>query len=573
MRWKQVLALSFVVAILLGMLGPHLVAYAQDYSFSLDEEYVDVWVNYDGSVSLEYWMTFTPDFGAHDIDVVDLGLPNSYYDISSIYADVNGKPIGWVDNDFQGEGGDGVAVWLSGATIPAGSTGTVHIVVERVDRMVYEDSDDPEYASLQFAPAYFVGTVHGTTDLTVRFHLPPGIQPEEPRWHGSPSGWPQDQPETGLDSEGRVLYTWHNPAADPDRQHMFGASFPRSYVDESVIQAAPSGLETGFWAIIGAVGVLGTVLCSPFSIFIAIFAGIVALSKWGQRQRKMRYLPPLLKVEGVGIKRGLTAVEAAILLETPLNKVLTMMMFGLLKKGAITVLDDEPLKIEANEPLPDNLHPYEKSFLEAIKKDKTLSEQKLRAAMIELVKAVNNKMKGFSRRETTAYYRDVIRRAWEQVEKADTPQVRSQLFDERLEWTMLDREFEDRTGRIFTRGPVYMPTWWHYYRPWGRTVSHSGAKTGRTVSVPSGSSSRTVPTLPGSAFAASIVSGVQNTAGRIVGSVQGFTGRVTQVTNPPPKTSRSSSGRSFSSGGGSSCACACACACAGCACACAGGGR
>jgi hypothetical protein len=280
-----------------------------------------------------------------------------------------------------------------------------------------------------------------------------------------------------------------------------------------------------------------------------------------------------MKIEGVGIKRGLTAVEAAIVLETPLNRVLTMILFGLLKKGAVTVLDDDPLKIEINEPVPEDLHPYETRFLEARKDDGTLSESKLGAMMVKVVKAVNSKMKGFSRKETAAYYRDIVQRAWRQVETADTPEVRGERFDKQLEWTMLDDEFEERMGRTFTR-PILVPTWWGYYRPWARvrptSRSTSTSRTGAPARAPSGRVQ--LPTLPGASFAAAMVHGVQNTAGRIVGSATGFTSRVAQTTNPPPRPRPSSGGRSSSSRG-SSCACACACACAGCACACAGGGR
>jgi hypothetical protein len=578
MRWKRALVLCVLLAAVLSVLGLPFAVLAQDYSFTVDQQYVEVWVNYDGSVRLEYWFTFTSDVGNYHIAAVDVGLPNRNFNVSDITADVSGRSIDHVGTDFEGEGSYGVAVWLGAQTIQSGETDTVHVIVPQVGDMVYEDDDDPEYASIEFSPTWFNSSyAHGTTSLTVRFHLPPGVQPEEPRWHSSPSGWPQDQPETSLDSEGRVVYAWHNPSAQPDRQYMFGASFPRSYVAEGVVQAPPSGIARGFGSILAIVGGIGALLCNPFTIVIAIIAGITGLSKWGQNQRKMRYLPPLLKVEGVGIKRGLTAVEAAILLETPLNKVLTMMLFGLLKKGAVTVLDENPLKVEANDPLPEDLHAYETGFLESIKKDKTLSEAKLRKVMVELVKSVNSKMKGFSRRESTAYYRDVIQRAWQQVEGAATPEVRGQLFDERLEWAMLDGDFDERTERTFARGPVYIPTWWGYYRPWGRTVSTTAGKVGKaaagTRSTSSGrSSSVQLPTLPGGSFAASIVRGVQNTSGRIVSSVTGFTGKVTQVTNPPPKTS--SSGRSYrGSSGGGGCACACACACAGCACACAGGGR
>ncbi len=567
MRWKKSLVLSILFASLSVLLCLPFPSYAQDYSFSLDQEFVDVWINRDGSVTLEYWFTFTCDSGNYHIAAVDVGLPTGDYRLSDIYGDVDGKPIDRVGSDYEGKGEHGVAVWLGSATIRSGETATVHVIVDRVGGMLYQDDDDAEYASAEFSPTWFGSDfVHGNTDLTVRFHLPEGVQSEEPRWHQSPSGWPHDEPDTALDKDGRVLYTWRHTDAKPDRQYIFGASFPRSYVDEGVIQQPPSALEgmiTGFFGFVTAV------LCNPGSCFFVVVGIVIVFSGWSQRRRKLKYLPPSMKVEGVGIKRGLTAVEAAIVLETPLNKVLTMILFGLLKKGAVTVLDDDPLKIEINEPVPDDLYPYETKFLKAVKKDHALGESKLRSMMTGLVKAVNSKMKGFSRKETVAYYRDIVRRAWQQVEGADTPEVRSKRFDEGLEWAMLDKDFDDRTRRVFHTGPVYMPMWWGYHRPWARAAARAGSgSVSKGARAPSTGSTPRLPTLPGAAFAATIVRGVENTSGSIVRSVTDFTSGVTKVTNPPPKPS--SSGRR-SSGGGSSCACACACA--GCACACAGGGR
>lgn len=566
MQRKKILAVFLLVATLSVLLCMPFPALAQEYSFSLDQEVVDVWINRDGSVKLEYRFTFTCDRGNYHIAAVDVGLPNGDYRTSDIRGDVDGRPIERVGSDYEGEGDYGAAVWLGDATIGSGETATVHVVVERVGSMVYEDTSDPEYASTEFSPTWFGSEyVHGTTDLTVRFHLPPGVQPEEPRWHRSPSGWPYDQPETALDQDGRVVYTWRYAEAKPDRQYIFGASYPRRYVDEAVIQRAPSALDSIF-------GTVANVVTDARCCIFGAFAAFWALSSWSQRRRKMKYLPPSMKVEGVGIKRGLTAVEAAILLETSLDKVLTMILFGLLKKGAVAVLDDKPLKIERkiDEPWPGNLRSYEKGFLKAVKKDGTLSESKLQSMMTGLVKALNSKMKGFSRGESVTYYRDIVRRAWKQVEEAETPEVRSQRFDEGLEWTMLDDDFDDRTERVFRTGPVYVPMWWGYYQPWARATASAGSRSARSASAPStGSRSSTpsLPTLPGAAFAATIVRGVEGTASNIVRSASAFTAGVTRVTNPPPKPS--SSGRGGGGGGG----CACACACAGCACACAGGGR
>ncbi len=59
------------------------------------------------------------------------------------------------------------------------------------------------------------------------------------------------------------------------------------------------------------------------------------------------------------------------------------------------------------------------------------------------------------------------------MEAADTPEVKSQKFDENLEWTMLDKDYDDRTRRTFT-GPVFMPMLVGTLRPdlFNRAASH-----------------------------------------------------------------------------------------------------
>jgi hypothetical protein len=51
--------------------------------------------------------------------------------------------------------------------------------------------------------------------------------------------------------------------------------------------------------------------------------------------------------------------------------------------------------------------------------------------MVYLITSVSNKMKGFSRRETVAYYQSIVEHAWSQVEAAETPKVKSEMYDHR----------------------------------------------------------------------------------------------------------------------------------------------
>jgi len=441
--------------------------------------------------------------------------------------------------------------------------------------MVFPDTSDDTYASVRFTPHYYEPPyVHGTTDLELHFYFPPGVTPEEARWHE------REFDETDMVDD-RLVFIYAYPEAT-SKPYPHGISFPASAVE--TVTKAPvvvGGSGTGGGAALARwFDAIGDNFC-PCS-FALLVLGVMGWSAFWSKRRKLKYLPPALSVEGVGIKRGLTAVEAAILLERPLNKILTMMMFGLVKKRALTVLSDDPLRLEAASPRPEGkLRGYETEFLESIKPDGSLNDKNLQAALVKLVKEVNKKMKGFSRKETVAYYKSIVDRAWDQVEAATTPEVKSRYFDQGLEWMMMDDDFEKESRRRLGDGPLLMPPWWAYYRPWvpmvrsTRTASSGSALgSGRSTAARGTRSSGggreiTLPTLPGAAFASTVVGGIERSANGVVSRLESFTGGVTQRTHPVPKSTRSG-GSSFRSGG---CACACACACAGCACACAGGGR
>lgn len=551
---KKYIAILFALLLVLGSAFP---VSAQSYSFQLEKMTVDVYWNADGSMALDYFFTFANQPGAHAIDFVDVGLPNSNYTWTSINASVNGESVS-VSTDYQGDG-TGVAVELGSRAIQPGQRGVVRLFVGRIERVIYNDDDDANYASAVFTPTWFGSQfVVGSTDTTVTYHLPPGVQPEEPRWHGAPSGFPSE-PQTGFDDEGRITYTWNNANASGSRQYKFGASFPKTYVPETAIVTAPAfDFEAFFSSIMEAIA---PVLCFGAVGFFTFIAPILAMIN--ERKRKLQYLPPRIAIEGHGIKRGLTAVEAALLLEQPLDKVLTMILFGVIKKNAAKVTSRDPLTVIAIEPLPEKLHEYEEKFLEAFQDTKAQARQKkLQALMINLVKSTSEKLRGFSRKETVAYYKSITEKAWAMVEAENIPEVKSQKYEEALEWTMLDKDYDDRTRRTFT-GPVIVPRWWGNYNPTYRPATSAPASS-KPMAAPASSGSG----LPGADFAAQMVTGVQTFSQKAIGNVQSFTESITKTTNPPPKPS--SSGRS---GGGGGRSCACACACAGCACACAGGGR
>jgi hypothetical protein len=580
---KKIRLLSLLL--LLALFLPSAVS-AASYSFRVPQTTVDVFWNADGSMSIGYVWVFNNDAGASPIDFIDVGLPNPNFDMSAIEASVDGKPITNIETSPYVT--YGVALGLEGNAIPPGGTGTVKAFFPVVQAQLYPDDQTEGYVSAVFSPSYFDPQgARGQTDLKVVFHLPPGVQPDEPRWHSAPPGFP-DTPETALDDQERIVYIWESTSASPSKEYIFGASFPAKYVDSSAVvqpgtttsettqpsTSAPLDTSTTFFGFLGScISFLPTLICF----------GVVGLFIWtasaSGKNRKLQYLPPSVSVEGHGIKRGLTAVEAAILLEQPVDKIMTMVLFSTIKKNAARVKKRDPLELEIIVPQPEDLREYEKDFLKAFALDKTNERRDaLQSMMVSLVKDVAAKMKGFSRKETLAYYKDITERAWQQVEAADTPEVKSEKYDEVMDWTMLDKDYDDRTRRVFGPGPVYVPMWWPRYDPTFPRPAAAPTTSG-PVSAPlstgGGGGKLSLPSLPGSDFAASMVRGVQSFSGGLVGDLATFTGGITSKTNPIPITAAAnkSTWSKSSGGGGTHCACACACACAGCACACAGGGR
>jgi len=226
--------LFFVLVIIISLVSVNVTA-AQSDSFNLQEGIVDVYLNGDGTARIEYTFTFQNNPGASPIEFVDVAFPPyTTVNENNITATVDGQPVSYISSsEYQGSG-DGVAVALGEGSIPPGSTGTVKVVLGEVGGLIFQDSQDGAYASIEFSPAYFK-TAYGSTKWTVNFHLPPGVGAEEPRWHAAPSGFPE-QPDAYLDEEGRVTYSWTNENAQGNREYKFGASFPASVVSEGIVR-------------------------------------------------------------------------------------------------------------------------------------------------------------------------------------------------------------------------------------------------------------------------------------------------------------------------------------------------
>jgi hypothetical protein len=210
---------------------------------------------------------------------------------------------------------------------------------------------------------------------------------------------------------------------------------------------------------------------------------------------------------------------------------------------------------------------YEIDFLEAVKSDGTLEEERLAHAIMFLRDTLEEKLRGYSRSDTVDYYRKIVDKAWTQVEQAGTAELASKAYDEQLLWLLLDPNYRGRTesafqNRVFEPSPLWF-WWWYGYRHYSLHPTY-------TPNVNAPAQSAKPPTVPGAEFAHNFVTSVEKTSSNFVGNLEKFASAIIPAA-PPAKASHEPAQH------GATCvcacaACACACACVSCACACAGGG-
>ena len=239
-KLPQILGVVLLLAVLSLISAPVL---AQTYAFTLDQEIVHAYWESDGTLSLAYEFVFSNANYADPIDYVDVGMPNGNYSLSNAQPTVNGNrssispippmsPMGLSLALAETPSNPATRVPLLSRS-PASAMCSTRIPTIKTTPVRYS----PPPGSTQ-------NFVSGTTDLSISFHLPPGVTTEEPRWHQPAAGFPET-PYTELDADGRVTYTWRNQNANGHSQYLFGASFPASYVPASAI-SVPT-----FWQNIG----------------------------------------------------------------------------------------------------------------------------------------------------------------------------------------------------------------------------------------------------------------------------------------------------------------------------------
>ena len=600
--------------------------WGQSYRFRVTEMKLQAHIQPDASVKLVYDITFANERGAHAIDVVDIGLPHARYDIGSMSASLDGKSIRDIRKSTYIN--IGVEVRLGRHEIRAGQTGDFHFECT-MPNMVYADTTDGNYASFQMRPTWFDAQSQiGATKLRYAVHCLPGVPAESIRY--------QDQRQAyanlvlfGDGAEKHAVAVWESAQLRLSSSNpKFSISFPKTgmtrVVEQSMIDLLIKWMDERPKVKIGSlIGLLvtfavmflrfsngtGCVLLFLLGVPLALISvastgwhlvmwptitGLFATNEYFLGRRKSSYLPAMATVEGGGIKRGLTAPQAAVLLELPLGKVAGMVLFGLLKKGVLSQESDDPFRVRVNQLylVPENrrrtaaklgivIHDYEHAFIDAIKDHSGPTETSdMSKAMGKLINSTTKRMKGFDLVVTREYYQRIVDRAWTEAKSIGEYKGRTEVVERNFEWMMMDPDWTvvfDDWGR---RGYDYRPEWHRYPRYPGKSSTGGGSTHGGSEVGGGGNAAPGSETSLGD-VAASFAGWAETQSGKFAdaidpggmgielpGGILDLSG-VDRVTADVFQALSESSG----SGGGGGGGCACACAGCACACACAGGGR
>lgn len=534
---RSVIFVAFL-AISIAVASAASIVQAQANLYRVDHQWAQIFINDDGTIDLTYNLTVTVIQGS--LTAFDLGQPNRDFTIGEA-VDQYGNQLRTYSYtpdvasvDFNRPLVEGETIWYTITTNVAG--------------MISNDTTNPGNYGMQFIPQWIEDVP--INDVRVQIVLPMGVQVGDVK-----------TTETFYNGtsivEGRLAVYWERPQIAAGERFMAGVSFPARYLPNYT----PTEGEDDFSPLLIALVVFVVVAV----IFLFIF--IVA------KMSKSSYQTPKISMETLGIKRGLTAVEASYLLDMKPPQLVTEILYSLLQKRAVWVEENKPsLRLKVLPPYENKvgtkenpLRYYEIDFLNSLKADGTLDEEKLAKTVMFLRDTVEEKMKGYSRKDTIDYYRKIVAQAWAQVEQAGTPELASNAYNEQLLWLMMDPNQRTRTETVFHDRPFQpQPLWfWWWY---GYTIYHPHPTYRPNINAPA--QSGPAPAIPGADFANTIATSLEKTSSNIVVNLEKF---ANSILPPPPKASHQPARK------GSDCvcacaACACACACVSCACACAGGG-
>ncbi len=527
MKKRYGLILAGIIFLFLG------ISFADGPEFVIKEENVEITVQNDSSLDIWYFLTIETTSGPQR--GIYFGIPK---DEITDYSVTSGNTM--LDVEKQGKR---LKIYFPEIANTGDITKLkIHLIVPD---MVYKDVEGR--VGVEFIPAYW--DYQDVNILRVKFIAPEGVSKEELGCKPVPA-------DNFGEENGRAFAYWERTLSKGERFDC-GISFPEGYVT-NVLEKNPESDNPSI--IIGILFILVTFIVVAYTLYRVLKAA------------KKMYKDPTMHMESLGVRKDLDNAEAAVLLGAHPFKIINIILFGLVKKGRIRILQWNPVKVEilptreeqktyhcpncgapmkgeseieyceycgCEVVLEGKTFYYENQFLlKGIKEDGTLDVDGVKIVLKSLSRNVDRKMKGYCRRDTEKYYKEKIEKFWGELKNV-SPEERYRLFGEKAGWLMIDDKFDDKFGSTFKDvDATFRPTsWWIWYN------LPKGSYKGKEFAKNFGKGKKSIEKNPGIS--------AKKLAGAITPIVIAHSGK--------------------------SCvcacvSCACACACVSCACACAGGG-
>ncbi|MFX1300695.1 MAG: hypothetical protein ACFFDE_07110, partial [Promethearchaeota archaeon] len=277
-----------------------------DYDFRVLNETVHVFPQIDASVIINYSILFR-NYGSQ-FDWVDVGLPNPYYVLSSFraYWALGNNSFTECTTIEPSEVIDiGIQIAIPGGLQPGYDEEGTLLVWGQQQQMIYLDTDPetPGYVGYQFVPTWYNQPYNRATDyLACHLHFPDGFN------NGTLAKYHYNAPTSYYWTNTSLVYVWEYTNLDNYQGILHGISFP--YDEAYITTYYTTGGITDFFGfllenielvIVGTVVILFLACCAIGIIQARRHAatGAPLLGKRG-------YLPPAVKVEALGVRRGLT---------------------------------------------------------------------------------------------------------------------------------------------------------------------------------------------------------------------------------------------------------------------------
>ena len=307
----------------LALLSPQ--ASAQELTFVITSEDVNVYMAHDGSADINYQIQILVRPDSTAVGSLTIHLPNWHFDTSQMTVTLDGrtlpdlKKVGSSENDLR--------ISLNAAEVMQPDSAHTLSIVVSVGAMALKNPSNSGLARVTFTPTWWDPLyVQSIQELKVHIHLPEGYNATS-KVHAT-AGAVMGQ------SGDRIYFYWNLTDIPADQKNTYYVDFPASWV---------SKVYDPFWDI-------------QFHFYqnylyllvvVLIVAVVVVVARRGFRKP---YVKPYLNIEGWGERIGFGPMEAASLLDLERERVAAMFLVDLAMVDAIEVKDPSTMEIEIKNP-------------------------------------------------------------------------------------------------------------------------------------------------------------------------------------------------------------------------------